>query len=152
MSFTHSIPTIPISLISSLPAMVGGAVATRRSPALDDRLVVADQREAPVEKAKREVGLPRAGRAGDQHRPAAARDRARVKRFGREARRAFEPGSFAVCRRKPDGEAGARWRVIAVVHVNLPIVTFDNGLGDGKAKPGMPAETFALSALLNGSG
>ena len=134
--------------------MVGGARRDQAvAVAFDDRLVVADQREAAVEQAQREVRLARAGRAGDQHRPAVARDRARVKRFGREARaRRLRPGSFAVCRRKPDGEAGARWRVIAVVHVNLPVVAFDNCLGDGKAEARNAGRNSRPPALLNGSG
>ena len=53
-------------------------------------------------------------------------------------------GSFAVRRRKPDGEAGARWRVVAVLHVNLPVMAFDDCLGDGKAEARMPAEILAL--------
>ena len=58
--------------------------------------------------------------------------------------RRLVPGSFAVRRRKPDGEAGAGWGVIAVVHVNLPVVAFDDCLGDGKAEAGMAAEILAL--------
>jgi hypothetical protein len=56
-----------------------GAVAT------DQGLVVADQREPAVEQAKREVGLARARRPGDQHRAIGERDRARVECFGGEA-------------------------------------------------------------------
>ena len=126
--------------------MFGGAEATSRSPSrFDDRLVVADQREAAVEQAQREVGLARARRAGDQHRAAVDRDGAGVERLGRQRGPAAAcAGSFAVRRRKADGEAGARWRVVAVLHVNLPVVAFDDRLGDGKAEAGMAAEILAF--------
>ena len=127
--------------------MVGGAEASSRSPSLlDDRLVVADQGEAAVEQAQRKVRLARARRAGDQHRAAVERDGAGVDGLGAEARAAdwSRAGSCAVRRRKPDGEAGARWRVVAVLHVNLPVMAFDDCLGDGKAEAGMAAEILAF--------
>ena len=46
---TVSMSTIPIPLISSLPAIFGGAEATSRSPSSDDRAVIADQRESTIQ-------------------------------------------------------------------------------------------------------
>ena len=43
-----------------------------------------------------------------------------------------------------DGEAGARRRVVAVLHVNLPVMAFDDRPGDRKAEPRMAAEILAL--------
>src|SRR4051794_18309044 len=61
------------------------------------------------------------------------------------ARRSFwRPGSCAVCRRQTDGEAGPRRSVVAVVHVDLPIMAFDDCLGDRKAQAGMPAEILSF--------
>src|SRR6185312_8043634 len=54
--------------------------------ALHDRAVVADQREAAVDEAQRQVRLARARRARDQHRPTVAGDRARVERLCGNAR------------------------------------------------------------------
>ncbi len=138
--------TMPMPRISSLPAMFGGARGKQAvAVALDDRLVVADEREAAVEQAQRKVRLARARRAGDQHRAAVDGDGAGMERFGRQPRAgSASAGSFAVRCRKPDGEAGAGRRVIAVVHVNLPVVAFDDCLGDGKAEAGMAAEILAF--------
>ena len=108
-----------------------------RSPSLlDDRLVVADQLEAAIEEAQRKVRLARARRAADQNRAAVERDGAGVERFGAEARPAHgSSGSFAVRRRKSDGEAGARWRVVAVLHVNLPVMAFTIAWAMARPRP-----------------
>ena len=125
--------------------MLGGADATRRSPSLlDDRLVVADQGEAAVEEAQGKVGLAGARRAEDDDGAALVRDRAGVEGLGGNARPAGCTASFAVRRRQADRESGARWGVIAVVHVNLPVMSFDNGPGDRKAEARMSPEPFAL--------
>ena len=118
----------------------------------DDRLVVADQREAAIEQAQRKVGFARARGPGDQHRAAVAGDGAGVDRFGRQPGRRLRLRSFAVRRRQADGEAGARWRVVAVLHVNLPVMAFDDRLGDRKAEARMAAEILRPPAVLSGSG
>jgi hypothetical protein len=41
---------------------------------------------------------------------------------------------LALRRREADGKAGARWRIVAILHVNLPVVAFHNCLRDGKAE------------------
>ena len=126
--------------------MFGGAVASKRSPSRSTMVWSSlTSVETAVEQAQREVGFARSRRAGDQDRAAIVRDRACVEGLGRKPSAA--PGcdcSFAVRRRKPDREAGAGWRVVAVVHVDLPVVAFDDCLGDGKAEAGMPAEILAL--------
>ena len=91
----------------------GAEAISRVAIAADHRLVVADQREAAVEQAQREVRLARPRRAGDQHRAAVHGDRAGMERFRRQA-----IASLRVMRGRPagrrDGEAGARRRIVAV--------------------------------------
>ena len=43
-------------------------------------------------------------------------------------------GSLVVRRRKPDREAGAGWGVVAVVHVNLPVVAFQQSPGRSQGR------------------
>ena len=50
-------------------------------------------------------------------------------------------------RRKADDEAGARWRVVAVLHVDFPVMAFDDCLSDRKAEAGMPSEIFPFAAV-----
>ena len=46
--------------------------------------------------------------------------------------------------RQANGEAGARRRVVAVGHVNLPVMAFDNRACDRKAEPRMATEILAV--------
>jgi len=51
-----------------------------------------------------------------------------------------------VCRRQSNGEARSGWRVVAVLHVNLPVVTFNDRLGNGEAKARMASEILSLGS------
>jgi hypothetical protein len=50
--------------------------------------------------------------------------------------------SFPVRRWKSNDETGAGWRVVAVLHFNLPVMAFDDCPGNRKPKTRMAAEIF----------
>jgi hypothetical protein len=85
----------------------------------------------------------RAGRAGDQRRAAADRDRAGVNGL-RDSRgdlgarvHARSAAGMRMVKRAPDGARRG-------LHVNLPVMSFDNRTGDRKPEPRVAPEAFAL--------
>ena len=131
------------------PRSSAGAEAISLPPSLaDDGPVVADQREAAVDQAQREVGLARS-RTARRSAPPGRRSRRVMAWRVSELRR---DRSCAVRGRQDDGEAGARRRVVAVGHVDLPVMALDDRPGDRQAESRMAAEILRPPALLNGSG
>ena len=147
-SSTASMSTIPMPRISSLPAMVGGAEATSRSPARLTMVWSSLTRTKPRSSrrsARSDLPAPD-GPVMSTARPSVATVLAWS--VSADSRASGDRAVHARC------AAGKRmvkrapgWRVVAVLHVNLPVMAFDDRLGDGEAEPRMAAEVSPSAVL-----